>query len=93
MKCVNQENIGKRHRTYIKLGQPNISIQMNTLDYYMDGDFLVFTSEYLLRRGTCCGNGCRHCPYRKLTSPEPLQQVVETKQLVNQKCNRTGCKD
>ena len=23
----------------------------------------VFTSAYLLRRGTCCGAGCRHCPF------------------------------
>jgi hypothetical protein len=23
----------------------------------------VMTSRYLLERGTCCGSGCRHCPY------------------------------
>lgn len=23
----------------------------------------VLTSAYLLDRGTCCGNRCRHCPY------------------------------
>jgi hypothetical protein len=23
----------------------------------------VFTSDFLARRGTCCGSGCRHCPY------------------------------
>ena len=23
----------------------------------------VFTADYLLNRGYCCGNGCRHCPY------------------------------
>ena len=23
----------------------------------------VLTSDYLARRGFCCGNGCRHCPY------------------------------
>jgi len=23
----------------------------------------VFTSYYLRKRGKCCGNGCRNCPY------------------------------
>jgi len=23
----------------------------------------VLTAGYLARRGTCCGRGCRHCPY------------------------------
>ncbi|MFT4113277.1 DUF5522 domain-containing protein [Silvibacterium sp.] len=34
-------------------------------DYYMDGPYLVFTTEYHLRRGYCCGSGCRHCPWRE----------------------------
>lgn len=25
--------------------------------------FFVMTSVYLLGRKTCCGNGCRHCPW------------------------------
>ena len=33
-------------------------------DRYLDGSYWVFTRQYLLRRGYCCGNGCRHCPYR-----------------------------
>jgi len=32
-------------------------------DYYREGDFLVFTRLYHLKRGYCCGSGCRHCPY------------------------------
>ena len=32
-------------------------------DFYYDGPFAVFTAAYLRKRGTCCGNGCRHCPY------------------------------
>jgi hypothetical protein len=23
----------------------------------------VLTAAFLARRGTCCDNGCRHCPY------------------------------
>jgi len=25
---------------------------------------MIFTASYLKRRGYCCGNGCRHCPYQ-----------------------------
>lgn len=32
-------------------------------DHYFENGLLVMTAEYLLRRGYCCGNGCRHCPY------------------------------
>lgn len=42
-------------------------------DYYMDaGGLLVFTEKYLLKRGFCCRNGCRHCPYgfKKLKLPK-----------------------
>jgi len=33
-------------------------------DYYINEDGLfVFTAKYHLKRGYCCGNGCKHCPY------------------------------
>jgi iron complex transport system substrate-binding protein len=32
-------------------------------DYYVERGAMVFTASYLKRRGYCCGNGCRHCPY------------------------------
>jgi hypothetical protein len=33
-------------------------------DYYFNEDgLLVFTRQYLLKRGFCCKNGCKHCPY------------------------------
>src|SRR4051812_17686104 len=32
-------------------------------DYYIENGFYVFTSSYHLKRGWCCKNGCRHCPY------------------------------
>ena len=34
------------------------------LDYYFEGGLLVFTAEFLRRRGYCCESGCRHCPYQ-----------------------------
>jgi hypothetical protein len=33
------------------------------IDYELEGDRLVFTAWYLLKRGACCESGCRHCPY------------------------------
>ena len=31
--------------------------------YYFEKSKIVFTPEYHINRGYCCGNGCRHCPY------------------------------
>ena len=31
--------------------------------YYSPEGYVVFTEKYLLKRGYCCENGCRHCPY------------------------------
>jgi 2-iminoacetate synthase ThiH len=33
------------------------------IDYYMEGERVIFTSFFHIKRGQCCGNGCRHCPY------------------------------
>ena len=33
------------------------------IDYYFDKGLMVLTSHFLTKRGYCCGNGCRHCPY------------------------------
>ena len=34
-------------------------------DFYIDDKtgYIVFTKAYHLKRGYCCGSGCRHCPY------------------------------
>jgi len=34
-------------------------------DYYFEGELMVFTEAYHLKRGSCCGSGCRHCPWRE----------------------------
>lgn len=33
------------------------------MNYYYENGLVVFTEEYHLARGYCCGNKCRHCPY------------------------------
>jgi hypothetical protein len=32
-------------------------------DFYMEKGYRVMTESFLIRRGYCCANGCRHCPY------------------------------
>ena len=32
-------------------------------DHYVERGLLVYTATYHLKRGHCCGSGCRHCPY------------------------------
>ena len=31
--------------------------------YYNENGQLVMTEAYHQKRGSCCGNGCKHCPY------------------------------
>ena len=38
--------------------------QLNPEDfYYSDLGYIIFTEKYLLKRGYCCQNGYKHCPY------------------------------
>lgn len=32
-------------------------------DFTWEQGLMVMTARYLLRRGYCCENGCRNCPY------------------------------
>jgi len=34
------------------------------IDYYVENGLFVFTAAFLLKRGYCCENGCRNCPYQ-----------------------------
>lgn len=46
-------------------------------DYYVnEAGLVVFTAAYLLERGYCCGNGCRHCPYNYEAVPEPKRSYL-----------------
>jgi hypothetical protein len=31
--------------------------------YYSPEGYVVFTEKFHLKRGYCCQNGCKHCPY------------------------------
>ena len=32
-------------------------------DFYWENGKIVMTEEYHVKRGSCCGGGCRHCPF------------------------------
>lgn len=40
-----------------------MSTQLGPDDFYMEQGKMVLTEIYHRRRGVCCGNGCRHCPF------------------------------
>ena len=45
--------------------------------YYINEEgLMVFTSQYHLEKGFCCGNGCLHCPYAFINVPEPRRSVL-----------------
>ena len=48
---------------------------IKNVHYYLEDTKVVFTEQYHIERGYCCGshNGCRHCPY------EPKGQKGNTK--------------
>ncbi len=51
-------------------------------DYYINEQGLwVFTAEYHLARGYCCGSGCLHCPY---TSDSESVSIQSTDQMGNE---------
>ena len=43
---------------------PKKKIELEDGDYYLTPEgYKCFTEQYHLKRGYCCENGCRHCPY------------------------------
>lgn len=66
---VQDVKIGKKENVapqYMGKGMPFVE----GIDYYLENELWVFTEWYHLKRGYCCGSGCRHCPYpqKKMTT-------------------------
>ena len=52
------------------LGEMQTQSLIEGIDYTIEGGkALVFTAWYHLKRGECCGSGCRHCPYNHINVP------------------------
>lgn len=35
------------------------------VDYTIENNKMVFTRDFLLKRGYCCNSRCRNCPYSR----------------------------
>lgn len=57
MKKQNNESIQSKRRKNQNLTPVEVG------DYYVEKGFYVFTAQYHKKRGYCCKNNCRHCPY------------------------------
>ena len=40
------------------------------IDFYFENGLIVLTEHFLKKRGYCCKNDCRHCPYSKEENDE-----------------------
>lgn len=54
----------KENTTDLKEGNLNED-PVKSPDFYMENGLMVLTEAFHLKRGYCCQNGCRHCPYSK----------------------------
>jgi hypothetical protein len=44
--------------------------------YYNEDGYVVLTEAYHLKKGYCCGNGCKHCPFNYEAVPEPKRSAL-----------------
>lgn len=51
--------------------------------YFNDDGYMVLTEKYHLKKGFCCGNGCKHCPYQFESVPEPKRSELLSIQHTN----------
>lgn len=56
------KNLFKKFKILKEKSPPEKNREENEY-WYMENGRTVFTEKYLLERGYCCENGCRHCPY------------------------------
>jgi len=44
--------------------------------YYNEEGYIVLTEKFHLKKGYCCGNGCKHCPYNYENVAEPKRSML-----------------
>jgi hypothetical protein len=59
---VEEVKTGKRENEASKFANTATGLQEG-IDYYVENGLFVLTEWFYLKRGECCGNACRHCPY------------------------------
>lgn len=53
---------------------------IENVDYYFENGLMILTEDFLLKRGYCCRNGCRNCPYT-ITAEEIHNKKVSNSSL------------
>ena len=54
---------GARHGAGVSVSDEKPEPAPSQPAFYIENGLLVYTAAYHLKRGFCCGSGCRHCPY------------------------------
>lgn len=59
------EKVNKRNKFYKEILKRHEEACLKDQNTYEDPEtgFTVFTAYYHLKRRSCCGSGCRHCPF------------------------------
>ena len=53
--------------------------------YFNEQGLMVLTAKYLLEKGSCCGNGCLHCPFEYENVPEPIRSnLLASRTITNE---------
>ena len=59
----------------VKKDKENKAKFVEGIDFYFENGLMVLTAHFLKKRGYCCNNGCRHCPYPKENEPESIEKI------------------
>jgi hypothetical protein len=51
--------------------------------YYNEQGYIVLTEQFHIKKGYCCGNGCKHCPYNFEAVPEPKRSEILANKINN----------
>lgn len=60
------------------------------IHYYMEDTRVVFTALYHIQRGSCCGNKCKHCPYKPKHKKESVEVSKEFLKFKDKEENGNG---
>lgn len=55
--------------------------------YYNTEGYFVFTAAWHVKKGYCCGNGCRHCPFDFESVPEPQKTELLSSRSIQEMRN------
>ena len=65
----------------VEVEEAHEAAQKLQADTYVDPEtgYMVFTEGSHIKRGKCCGNLCRHCPYKHVNVPQRKRERLQRK--------------